>query len=163
MPTTQLLFLPERPAAPPSPPPPAKPPPVSEKNVHSPPLREEASLDGVGRYVNLKAWGVRDAAGAWVMVPNSQWRAEHEAKHLTRTEALAVFEGHTEAYQLVSGCDVWACLSDEPEVFVVKKEKKDVPAAKAVHGAGGDLDGSGTAAADGDSASGDAPEDGDAG
>lgn len=86
-------------------------------------------------YVNIKTWGVRDRAGEWVEVPGTQWRATYAAKHLTQREALAVFETHPDAFQLIDGCDFWACLSDEDEVFVVKKEKTSVSTSEAVPGA----------------------------
>jgi hypothetical protein len=85
-------------------------------------------------YVNIKTWGVRDRAGEWVEAPGSEWRAPFAAKHLTHREALEIFDTHPQAFQLVDGCDIWACLSDEEEVFVVRKEKTNVPAAEAVPG-----------------------------
>jgi hypothetical protein len=85
-------------------------------------------------YVNFKTWGVRDRAGEWVEVKNHPWFAPYAAKHLSHREAAALFETHPDAFQLVDGCDIWACLSDEDEVFVVKKEKSDVPTAEAVPG-----------------------------
>lgn len=90
------------------------------------------SLYGVSSYVNIKTWGVRDRSGEWVEAPGNQWRAPFAAKHLTHREASEIFETHPQAFQLVDGCDIWACLSDEDEVFVVKKEKTNVPAAEAV-------------------------------
>ena len=143
--TTQLDFLPQE-APKPIPPPSKKtrtkkPEPEPTAKVVETPEKEvvsKASLYGVSAYVNIKTWGVRDRAGEWVEAPGTQWRASFTAKHLTHKEASSIFETHPQAFQLVDGCDIWACLSDEDEVFVVKKEKTDVPTPKAVPGAGGD-------------------------
>lgn len=110
-------------------------PPVAEEAEEAPAAKKSMYVAG---YVNIKSWGVRDRAGEWVDAPGTEWRAPFVAKHLTHREASAIFETHPQAFQLVDGCDIWACLSDEDEVFVVKKEKTDVPASKAVPGAGGD-------------------------
>jgi len=98
----------------------------------------KASAYRVSQYVNIKTWGVRDRAGEWVENPGNEWQAPGAAKHLTHKEASALFETHPAAFQLVDGCDIWACLSDEDEVFVVRKEKTDVPAPKAVPGTAAD-------------------------
>jgi hypothetical protein len=98
-----------------------------------PPVKK--ALYRVAEYVNIKTWGVRDRAGEWVEAPGTEWRAPFDAKNLTHREASAIFETHSDAFQLIDGCDIWSCLSDEQEVFVVKKEKTDVPAPKTVLGA----------------------------
>lgn len=62
------------------------------------------------------------------------WAPPHAAKDITRTEALDVFSRYPNAFQLIDGCDWWACLSDEEEVLTVVKEKADVPASEAIPG-----------------------------
>ena len=111
-----------------------------EPELEAPEEEGSAKMSAYGAtgYVNIKTWGVRDRAGDWVVVSDHPWFAPYAAKNITHREASALFETHPDAYQLIDGCDIWACLSDEDEVFVVKKEKTDVPAPKAVPGAGGD-------------------------
>jgi hypothetical protein len=89
---------------------------------------------GSSGFKSIYTWGVRDRAGEWVEITDSQWFAPHTAKHITRTEALRVFEKYPHAFQLIDGCDRWACLSDEDEVFIVVKEKTDVATPEAVSG-----------------------------
>jgi hypothetical protein len=78
---------------------------------------------------------VKDRAGEWVHVTDHPWFSPHPAKHISRKAALDIFNRYPEAFQLIDGCDVWACLSDEDEVFTVVEEKKDVPAPEGVPGA----------------------------
>ena len=111
--------------------------------------KSRAHYGGVSGYVNIKTWGVRNTKGEWVTIPGDPETAPMDyrqcprlAENLTHKEALRVFETHPAAFQLVDGCDVWACLSDEPEVFVVRKEK-DVPPDEAVSGTGAAVDGPG--------------------
>lgn len=96
------------------------------------------SLRHTSSYVNTKTFGVRDRNGEWVEVPTSQSWAAHPAKYLTRRDAEAVFATHPYAFQLVDGCDIWACLSDENEAFVTVKENPDVSAPEAILGTPGD-------------------------
>lgn len=105
----------------------------------------------VSKYTNIYTWGVRDRAGEWVTIPRNPDTASMDyrqvprlAERLTHREALDVFQKHPEAFQLVDGCDAWACLSDEAETFVVKKEKTGVPTPESVSGAGVVADGSGS-------------------
>jgi hypothetical protein len=77
-------------------------------------------------YKSIYTWGVRDRAGEWVTVTDHQWFAPHLAKNITKTAALDVFARHPEAFQLVDGCDCWACLRGADELFVVVEEKNVV-------------------------------------
>jgi hypothetical protein len=97
------------------------------------------------QFKSLNSWGVRDRAGEWITIPGDPDVASMDyrsisrtAKNVTRPEALRAFEKLPDAFQLIDGCDWWACLSDEDEVLVVVKEKTDVLAPEAVRGAGGD-------------------------
>ena len=104
--------------------------------------RSKASSWSSG-YVNIYTWGVKDVNGNWVTIPADpdvapmDYRSVPQvAEYLTHKKALEVFETHPYAAQLIEGCDWWACLDDTPEVLVVRKEKKGVPAPEAVPGAG---------------------------
>jgi len=114
--------------------------PTKESESPKPKVEEEAKTSAYvsAGYVNIKTWGVRDRAGEWIEITDSPHFAPYAAKHLTRTEAHSVFARYLNAFQLIDGCDIWACLSDEDEVFVVVKEKTDVPTPEAVPGTGGD-------------------------
>ena len=92
----------------------------------------------VSQFKSIHAWGVKDRNGNWVEVPGNEQRATHDACNLLKSEALKVFATHPYAFQLISGCDWWACLSDEDEVLVVEQENPDVPAPEAVPGASSD-------------------------
>jgi hypothetical protein len=103
----------------------------------------QSSRYGVTPFKSINSWGVKDRAGEWVVVKDNPQRAEHDACNITRREALRIFDTHPKAFQLIDGCDWWACLDDTPEVLVVKKEKTDVPADESLPGAGPASDGPG--------------------
>jgi hypothetical protein len=76
---------------------------------------------------NIKSWGVKDRAGEWVEVTDSPWYAPHAAKNLTKTAALDIFKRYEAAYQLIDGCDCWACLLNKEEVLVVVQQRDEAP------------------------------------
>lgn len=143
MPTQQLNFFPPE-ALKPLPPPPLP------KSLTTEPLTEtfqppsevpvaveskpRASRQDSSGFRRLHTWGVKDSSGAWLHVTDHPWAPPHAAKDITRTEALDVFSRYPNAFQLIDGCDWWACLSDEEEVLTVVKEKADVPASEAIPG-----------------------------
>ena len=67
------------------------------------------------------SWGVKDRAGEWIR------------SCITKSQALETFAEDRDAYQLIEGCDPWACLDDSPETLTVRRTK-DEPATEAVPG-----------------------------
>src|SRR4051812_46526387 len=138
-------------AEPPPEPEPAPEPEKEEEEVEETPPAVKHALSRSGPPKSYHSWGVKDRAGEWITIPGDPNVAPmdcrsvpHVACNITRPEALAAFENLPDAFQLIDGCDWWACLSDEDEVLVVVKEKTDVPAPKTVLGAGASADGPGS-------------------
>lgn len=113
-------------------------PPKKTEVVDPPPAAMTTHVMSSG-YTNVKTWGVRNAAGEWVEMNDKRlfpWRSAFQAEHLTLREATIVFENHSDACQLIDGCDIWAGCYDNVQTYVVRKEKKNVPAPEGLPGTG---------------------------
>ena len=127
MPMTQRDFLPPEPAvvAPPTPQPTLKKTRKTQAQKPepevAPPTRHHMAL---GVFKTNLAWGVKDRKGEWL------------CRCVTRREAEKYFNEGNSSFQLIEGCDPWACLDDSPEILVVRKELSDVASPEAVPGAG---------------------------
>ena len=105
---------------------------MSESAVAAEDSAARASLSS--GYVNIRTWGVRTRTGDWVQYSRtSKWQT-YPAKHLIHREAVEIFNTHPDAFQLIDGCDMWACLTNQEEALVVKEEKMNVPVDEAVSG-----------------------------
>ena len=102
--------------------PPPKPEEAEEEQEEVP--AKGLSLYAVDSFKTRLTWGVKDRAGEWII------------SSIVKSNARKVFDSDPEAFQLIEGCDPWACLDDSPVTLTVREEKPDVPTPEAVHGAG---------------------------